>query len=100
MQTPFFHAGLAFLYICLVASLMFYGQPFVREEDAVIMPIAALSLLTLSTSVMSYLFFYRPLLLILEGKKDVALQFFLKTIGYFALATCFVFIGMFLLKYL
>jgi hypothetical protein len=97
MQTPFFHSLLAFLYICFVASLMFYGQPFVREEDAVIMPIAALSLLTLSASVMSYLFFYRPLLLILEGKKDVALQFFLKTIGYFAGITVLAFVVMFLL---
>jgi hypothetical protein len=98
MQKPLYNALLAEGYICFVASLMFYGQPFVRVEDAVIMPIAGLSLLTLSASVMSYLFFYKPLTLFLEGKKDEALRFFLKTIGYFAGITLLVFVVMIFLK--
>jgi hypothetical protein len=98
MHTPLLHALVAFGYICLVASLMFYGQPFVRQEDAVIMPIAALSLLTLSASVMSYLFLYIPLAQLLCGKKVEALHFFLKTVSYFAVLTFFVFVIMFFLK--
>jgi hypothetical protein len=70
---------------------MFYGSRFVGGEDAVIMPMAMLSLLVLSTSVMGYLFCYAPLVLFLEGEKEKALQFFLKTIGYFAIITVIMF---------
>jgi uncharacterized membrane protein len=96
MNNPFYNAVLAEGYICLVAFVMFYGQPFVAEEDAVIMPIAALSLLVLSAAVMGYLFFYTPMTLFLEGRKDTAVQFFLKTVGSFAAMTLAIFTCMFL----
>jgi hypothetical protein len=95
MKKPLYNALLAEGYICLIASVMFYGQPLVREEDAVIMPIAMLSLLVLSASLMAYLFCYAPLALFLEGKKEAAVQFFFKTVGYFALITLGVFVLMF-----
>ena len=95
MKNPLYNAILAEGYICLVASVMFYGQPFVREEDAVIMPIAMLSLLVLSASIIAYLFCYTPLTLFTEGKKEEALNFFLKTVGAFALITAAVFSIMF-----
>jgi hypothetical protein len=96
MKNPLYNAVLAEGYICLVASVMFYGQPFVRGEDAVIMPIAMLSLVVLSAALMSYFFFYAPLALFLEGKKEEAVHFFLKTVGSFALMTLVAFVAMFL----
>lgn len=95
MKNPLYNALMAEGYICLIASVMFYGQPLVREEDAVIMPIAMLSLLVLSASLMAYLFCYTPLALFLEGKKEEAVQFFFKTVGYFALMTMLIFSIMF-----
>lgn len=97
MKNPLYNAALAEGYICLVAFVMFYGQPFLREGDAVIMPIAMLSLLVLSVSIMGYLFCYTPLALFTEGKKEEAVNFFLKTVGAFALITAVVFSIMFLL---
>jgi hypothetical protein len=96
MKNPLYNAALAEGYICLVASVMFYGQPLVGEKDAVIMPIAALSLLVLSASLMGYLFFYVPATLFVEGKKEESVRFFLKTVGSFALMTLVVFVAMFL----
>ena len=95
MKNPLYNALLAEGYICLIASVMFYGQPLVREEDAVIMPIAMLSLFVLSASIMAYLFCYAPLALFLEGKKEDAVQSIFKTVGYFALMTLGVFAIMF-----
>jgi hypothetical protein len=94
MNTPLSHALLAEGYICLVAFLMFYGQTLVGGEDVVIMPVAMLSLLTLSGAVMCYLFCYRPLTLFIEGKKEESLHFFLKTIFYFGFITFCVFVAM------
>ena len=81
MKTPLYHALLAEGYICLVACTMYFGQPFVGEEDSVIMPIAMLSLLVLSASIMAYLFCYTPLALFIEGKKEEAVQFFFDRVG-------------------
>jgi len=43
--------------------------------------------LTLSVAVMAYLFFYQPLLILLDGKKKAAVNLFAKTVGYFAFFT-------------
>lgn len=91
MKNPLYNAVLAEGYICLVAFIMFYGGQFVGEEDSLIMPMAMLSLLVLSVSVMGYLFFYTPLALFLEGKKEDAVHVLLKTIGYFAVITVTIF---------
>ncbi len=96
MKNPLYNAVLAEGYICLVAFVMFYGQVLVGEEDEVIMPIAMLSLLVLSASIMGYLFCYTPIALFLEGKKDEALHFFLRTVGSFAVITLLMFGVLFL----
>jgi hypothetical protein len=46
-----------------------------------------LSLLVLSVSVMAFLFFYQPVVLLLDGKREEALAFFLRTVGTFAAGT-------------
>ncbi len=83
---PYSHALAAAAYILLVVSFMRYtagGKP----DDNFFMPLAALSLLTLSAAVMGYLFFYQPLRLYFSDKKEEAAKFFGKTVAAFAVIT-------------
>jgi hypothetical protein len=51
----------------------------------VLAPIAVLSVLVLSVSVMAFLFFSEPVARLIAGDKAGAMRFFLATIGWFAL---------------
>lgn len=86
-KSPVTNAFIAALYIVVVATTMFYGSNYAPKEDTVLMPIAMLSLFTLSASVMGYLFVGTPLRLYLDGKKKEAVDFFFKTVGSFAVLT-------------
>ena len=87
-RNPLWNAILAAGYIVLVASLMYYGPHFVNShEPSVLIPVAILSLFTLSAAVMGYLFLYEPLQMYLEGNKTEAVALFLKTVGAFAAIT-------------
>ena len=69
-KNPFLNALGASGYIILVVSLMNVITTTQGDKpDTPIAPVIFLSLLTLSVTVMAYLFFYQPLLLFLEGKK-------------------------------
>lgn len=61
-----------------------------NTPDTFFAPIALLSLLVLSVSVMAFLFFYRPVTLLIEKKGNEAVSFFLKTLGTFAVITVLV----------
>ena len=87
---------LAAAYIALVACLIFYGQGFVGPGDSVIMPIAMLSLFTLSAAVMGYLFLYQPAELYFSNNKKSAVTLFLQTVGFFAVITALIFTGLFI----
>lgn len=87
---PFLNATLAAAYIVLVAFTMNSFARLAPEEgsgDTILAPIVFLSLFTLSAAVMAYLFAYEPLRLYLDGKKEEALSFFLKTLASFAVFT-------------
>ncbi|GIK84154.1 MAG: hypothetical protein BroJett025_07760 [Patescibacteria group bacterium] len=72
-------------YIVVVASVMnFISETQGNKPDTVFAPIIFLSLLTLSVAVMAYLFFYQPLLLLVNGKKKESLDLFVQTVGAFA----------------
>ncbi|MFS8160358.1 MAG: hypothetical protein ACMG6E_09165 [Candidatus Roizmanbacteria bacterium] len=90
-KNPFLNAGAATLYISCVASLMFFGMKHTSPDNSVIVPIAMLSLATLSAAVMSYLFFSQPLQLYFDGKKKQAVDLFIKTLATFAGITILVF---------
>jgi hypothetical protein len=94
MKKALRNALLAVLYICGVATLMFYGGELIGPEDSVIMPIAMLCLLTLSAAVMGYLFFYQPAELYFANNKKGALKLFLQTLAIFAGVTVVVFIAL------
>lgn len=70
--------GLIFQYISSFRS---------NTPDTFLDPILALSLLVFSVAVMGFLFFYRPVVLLIEGKREEAVTFFLKTLGTFGVIT-------------
>jgi len=90
-KNPIINALSASAYIILVVSVMtFVTQPLRNKPDTFFAPITFLFVLTLSVSVMAYLFFYQPLLLFIEGKKIEAVNLFVKTVGIFAVITAVV----------
>ena len=55
--------------------------------DNLIGTISAFSLFTFTAAVMAFLFFYRPVALLIENRKEEAIMFFLKTLGSFGVLT-------------
>jgi hypothetical protein len=87
-KNPLINALSASAYIILVVSVMtFVTQPLRNKPDTFFAPITVLFVLTLSVAVMAFLFFYQPLLLLIEGKKKEAINLFVKTVGIFAAIT-------------
>ena len=72
-------------YIVLVVSLMtIISQMQKNKPDTFLDPLVVLFMLTLSVSVMAYLFFYQPLMLFISGKKKEGVNLFVKTTATFA----------------
>lgn len=95
-KNPITNALSASAYIILVVSVMtFVTQPLKNKPDTFFAPIVVLSMLTLSVTVMAFLFFYQPLQLFIEGKKKEAVNLFVKTVGFFATITVIVLILLF-----
>jgi hypothetical protein len=87
-KNPIINALSASAYIILVVTVMtFVTSPLKNKPDTFFAPITMLFVLTLSVAVMAFLFFYQPLLLIIEGKKKEAVNLFIKTTGIFAVIT-------------
>jgi heme/copper-type cytochrome/quinol oxidase subunit 1 len=91
-KNPFINASAGILYIILVASVMFYGTEHAKPGNSVIVPIAVLSLFSLSAALMGYFFLYQPVQLYLDGKKKEATTLFVRTILVFAGITMLVFV--------
>ena len=88
MKKPFLHAFAAALYIAfIVLTASSIGSVLKNKPDTIIIPMTMLSLFVLSAAVMGFLFVYEPVRLLVENKKQEALIFFGKTVGFFA---CFV----------
>jgi hypothetical protein len=68
-----------------VVLIIFYGAQLLQNSpETILAPVAVLSLFVLSVAVMGYLFVAVPALMYLEGKKQEAISFFLKTVFSFA----------------
>lgn len=89
--SPYLHALAAAAYIWGIGSLLFYISSLHHDTpDTFVAPIVALSLFVFSAAVMAFLFFYRPVVLLIEHKREEAFLFFLKTLGTFGLLTVLV----------
>lgn len=95
-KNPVINALGASAYIILIVSVMtFVTKPLKNKPDAFFAPITILFVLTLSVAVMAFLFFYQPLQLFIEGKKEEAVSLFAKTVRIFAVITVVVLILLF-----
>ncbi len=86
MRKPFLYALSAVLYIVILVLIVNSTASMIPKETIVI-PMTMLSLFVLSVAVMGFLFLSEPLQLLIEKKKQEAVIFFAKTVGFFA---CFV----------
>jgi hypothetical protein len=84
-KKPLYNALAAFAYIVAVVFIVNWAGNNDILETSLFMPIMMLSLFTLSAAVMAYLFLYQPLMLYLEGKKEDAVNLFIKTLLIFAI---------------
>jgi hypothetical protein len=91
-KNPFINALSATLYITAVATIPFFGKNLFGPGNSFLIPIAMISLFTLSAAVMGYLFLYQPLLLLLDGHKKNAVKLFLQTVANFAGITIIIFL--------
>lgn len=88
---PFIHAACAAAYIALVVVFMHFMQSLRHDTpDTLLDSMGVISLFVFSAAVMAFLFFYQPLLLLLENKKTEALSYFLKTLAMFGVITAIV----------
>ncbi len=86
IKNPYVNAVAAAVYIVLIVNVVnFVSQR--QPEGNLLMPMLALSLLTLSAAIMGYLFLGQPIQSYLDGKKKEALAFFFQTVGTFAVIT-------------
>ncbi len=95
-KNPIINALGASGYIILVTAVMnFIMKTQGDKPDTAFAPVVFLSILTLSASVMAFLFFYQPLQLLIDGKKKEALELFIRTVGVFAVFTIVVLVLLF-----
>ena len=84
-KNPLYNALGAASYIAIVVAVLNYiSQTQGNKPDTAFAPVIFISLLTLSVSVMAYVFFYQPLQYLIDGKKKEAVKLLTQTIGVFA----------------
>ena len=85
---PFVNAVAAAIYIGLVALFMRFIESLRHDTpDTLLDGMGFMSLLVFSAAVMAFLFFYQPVLRLIENKKAEAVSYFLKTLGIFGAIT-------------
>lgn len=89
MKNPYISALAATSYIGgLILSLFGAFEYLDKGGDVEILaPLIMLSLLVLSVSVMAFLFFYQPLMFIIDRKHAEAVGYFARVVGTFAAST-------------
>ena len=76
----------------MVASIMFFTAGHDNDVPSIIIPIAVLSLFTVSAAAMGAIFFYQPFRLYFDGAKEQAVRLAWQSIVAFAALTL-IFIG-------
>lgn len=96
-KNPLYNALLAISYIVvLVSAVNFAATHLQMMPDSLFLPMSVLATLVLSVALMGYLFFYQPVLLLLDGQREKAVTLFLQTVGIFAVLTGIVLMTAFL----
>lgn len=85
---PFLNAVAAAAYIGAVVLFMNVIQSLRHDTpDTLLDGMGFISLFVLSAATMTFLFFYQPVLKLIENKKAEAVSYFLKTLGIFGAIT-------------
>ena len=81
-------AAVAVAYISTVVLFLHFIRSIRHDTpDTILDGMGIISLFVLSAAIMAFLFFYQPVLRLLEGKRAEAVSYFLKTLGTFAVLT-------------
>jgi len=94
-KKPIQNGLLASTYILLIASVMNFATRFSDKPDSFLAPMLFISIFTFSAAVMGYLFVFEPIQLLIAGKKQQAVNFFLQTLGVFGIITVIISIVVF-----
>ncbi len=90
-KNPFYNALFAIAYIMvLITCLFFVSASRMGQQESIFTAMGMLALLVFSVALMAYLFFYQPVLMLIEGQREKAVKLFLQTVGIFAVATALV----------
>jgi len=90
---PFLNAIAAAAYIGIVVLFMHFIESTRHDTpDTLLDGMGVISLFVLSAAMMAFLFFYQPIVRLLENKKAEAIAYFLKTLGLFGVITVVVLI--------
>jgi|SRR3989344_1340935 len=85
MKKPFLRAlGAALYIIVIVFVVQVVTSALKNQNETIIIPMTMLSLFVLSAAIMGYLFLSEPLCLLMENRKQEAIIFFAKVVGFFA----------------
>lgn len=85
-KNPYIKSIVAEIYIIIIVSIInLFSKP--NTPDTFFDSIAAISIFVLSAAIMGYLFLGEPIQLYLNGEKQKATSFFLKTVLGFAVIT-------------
>jgi NADH:ubiquinone oxidoreductase subunit 6 (subunit J) len=85
---PLLNAGAAAAYIGAVALFMhFIGSLRHDTPDTLLDGMGVISLFVFSAAVMAFLFFYQPILMLIDNKKKEAVTYFLQTLAIFGAIT-------------
>jgi hypothetical protein len=86
-KNPIINGLVANEYVFLVVLLMNFGSKKFDQANSLLAPVAVISLFTLSAAVMGYLFGYQPIMLYIEGKKTMAVKYFVRMMLTFGVVT-------------
>jgi hypothetical protein len=85
---PYLGAATATAYIGGVVLFIHFIESIRHDTpDTLIDGMGFISLFVTSAAVMAFLFFYRPVMLIVENRKSEAISYFLKTLATFGVIT-------------
>lgn len=94
-KNPLINGTTASAYIFLIALFFRFATKLAPQPDTILAPMAMISLFTLSTAVMGYIFGYTPFQLYFDGKRKEAVKLFLQTLATFGGITLFVLVLLF-----
>ena len=83
-KNPIVNAIAAAIYIVIIVFVMQTTTSITSLERTIFMPMVMIGLFVLSSALMGYLFVFEPFKLYMDGLKQEAVNYFLKTLGFFA----------------